>query len=67
MKEYYIIVRITYVDFLEYSRQTCKIKRVFTESQKNMFNAVHAILCTFYAKHEDSDIISIEVIENKLY
>ena len=67
MKEYYLIARIVFVDFSMYCNDICKIKVSFSNTQKNMFNAMHAVLTKFYAEHEDSDIISIEVLENKLY
>ena len=67
MKEYYLIARIVYVDFDMYGTDICKIKVAFSTAQKTMFNAMHSILTKFYSEHDDSDIISIEVLENKLY
>lgn len=64
---YYLIARITYVDCLSYSRDTCKIKVEYRTKQLNMLAAMHTVLTKFYTEHESSDIISIDIIENTLY
>ena len=64
---YYLKLRIRYVDFLSYMSKVCFVKVEFNYAQRDMQHALHKALIRFYIEHDDADIQSIEVIDNKLY
>lgn len=64
---YYLKLRIRYVDFLSFMSTICYVKVEYNNAQRDMHDALQRALIRFYIEHDDADIQSIEVIENKLY
>ena len=67
MGNYYIKVRIVYVDYCTMEHKTVFISRIFEKSQLNAETALNLCIHDFYTSHSHDDIISIEVTTNALY
>lgn len=66
MNEYYLIVEIGYVDFLNMKRDKVKIKRVFDKPQITLEKALMLCVHDFYTQTTCCDIDTITVIANAL-
>ena len=64
---YYLKIKIDYVDYETVTRETATMVKYISSPQKNVSALLQQMIKNFYENNPETDILSIEIIENALY
>lgn len=64
---YYLKIKIDYVDYETVTRETATMVKYISSPQKNASTLLQQMIKNFYENNPETDILSIEIIENAIY
>lgn len=67
MDIYYLKIKIEYVDYETVTRETSTMAKYISTPQKNASAMLQQMIENFYENNPETDILSIEVLENALF
>lgn len=67
MDIYYLKIKIDYVDYETVTRETATMVKYISRPQKNASALLQQMINNFYENNPETDVLSIEVIENSLF
>ena len=67
MDIYYLKIKIEYVDYETVTRETATMAKYISTPQKNASAMLQQMIENFYENNTETDIFSIEVLENALF
>jgi hypothetical protein len=67
MRNYYIKVRVEYVDYVRVVRDNLYIRLEFDKPHTSLYEPLQLCIRDFYNNNEGCDVVDVQVIESAVY